>query len=106
MLPECDIPRLGRLMTLIGLARPKCPSPSLACNTRFEAVWAITTAPVQTPWTKLPETGGVTAMPLVVPKMAVPVKLVEMPLVRLCARMVTANGVLTYRGDGMEFQAK
>ena len=27
MLPECNIPRLGRRMTLMGLAKPKCPRP-------------------------------------------------------------------------------
>ena len=45
-------------------------------------------------------------MPLVVPKMAVPVKLVNRPLVMSCARRVTANGVLTNHGDGIGFQGK
>ena len=57
----------------------------MACSTRFVAVWATVTAPVQTPWIKLPETAGLTGTPLVDRRTTVSVKLVMIPLVRFCA---------------------
>src|SRR5271170_1184259 len=98
--------RGGRLTTLIGLAKPDSPRPSLPCNTRLVAVWATATRPVHTPWTKSAETGGLIEIPLVEFSITVPLKLVNVPLVGSSACITTAKGTFTKRGDGIRPQPK